>query len=253
MNNEGSNIVTRVIENDISQDSIPLLYNSYDEISRARRSPRSGKYPKLTSSYPEIMQGNKMNVKQSKVTKISSKLSKPPSSKPPVFLKCKVKVSVEKNSDNESEDESKSKSMEYPEAAPLSDLDVQMNDCNFEMTRQYPSSIKNKCLMTGPVQPGQSLNQYCNFEEKRIVRVAPHIRRKDIICDTVDAWSADNDAQIDQDRSNYKPLIFGGTYPIDMPLHRNPVARAIQIRKYIDAGKTMSKTFDIDAPTNDSI
>ncbi|XP_046418390.1 uncharacterized protein LOC124178788 isoform X2 [Neodiprion fabricii] len=279
LNNPDLNVSTSIEETCVAQDSFPLLscVTGFGESCKPHKSLKSAKYPKLSLSYPEIRSGDKINSKCTRVTKIGSKLSKPPSCKPAVFLKCKPKSIdqpvADHNSDAESDDNLQSdnfdlqkkskllitqsiaanKEFENTKAVHLSDLDVQINDRNFELVSRYHLTNRNPHSINNPRRDSQSLKQYCNFEEKKVVRVAPHIRSKDIICDTVDAWSIESTAQFSADRSHYKPLIFGGTYPIDMPLRRNAIERARQIRQYVQDGKHISKTFDIDAPTNDSI
>ena len=76
------------------------------------------------------------------------------------------------------------------------------------------------------------------------MRVAPHIRRKDVICDTVDAWSNDTGQNISES-PKYKPLVFGGTYPIDLPLKDGNRLTGETLAK-----KNVSLTYDIDVPTN---
>lgn len=83
----------------------------------------------------------------------------------------------------------------------------------------------------------QSLREFCNFEEKKVVRVAPHIRRKDVICDTVDAWSSQGSNQ-SPEMTRYKQLIFNGTYPIDFPLSN----------RYTHGRRPTNVPFNIDDP-----
>lgn len=52
----------------------------------------------------------------------------------------------------------------------------------------------------------------------------PLVSKRDIINDTVDAWACNSNVNLRRrlyedrfGRVRYKPLIFGGTYPIDVP------------------------------------
>lgn len=163
----------------------------------AEKSPLFCKYPKVTATYPSLSSSS------TKHRKPLPKLTKPPSSKPPVFLKCKPR-----NKFNQEETEKEEESDDG--GALQTDLDIHLRKLKLESLGVSSSSSDSDRLATR----SQSLTQYCNFEEKKVVKVAPHIRRKDVICDTVDAWSRDWDVS----RRDYKPLIFGGTYPIDLPL-----------------------------------
>lgn len=80
---------------------------------------------------------------------------------------------------------------------------------------------------------------------------SPLMRKHDIINDTVDVWaeksicSYDDVNIIRRHNVSYKPLIFGGTYPIDEPT-------GLQIRKSDKSLHTENinenKTFNIDRP-----
>ncbi|PSN41428.1 hypothetical protein C0J52_22651 [Blattella germanica] len=89
-------------------------------------------------------------------------------------------------------------------------------------------------------------------------------KKADIICDTVDAWSNSRSGRLflnlkqslfgHMNRTERmmliggsKPLVFGGTYPIDVPLDNNP-EDTLKNRKE----KISPQTFDIDAPYLDS-
>lgn len=79
----------------------------------------------------------------------------------------------------------------------------------------------------------------------------PLIRKHDIINDTVDVWaeksicSYDDVNIVSKQNVSYKPLIFGGTYPIDEPT-------GVQIRRPNKTSAIQSeikkKTFNIDRP-----
>lgn len=76
---------------------------------------------------------------------------------------------------------------------------------------------------------------------------SPLIRKHDIINDTVDVWaeksicSYDDVNIVSKQNVSYKPLIFGGTYPIDEPT-------GVQIRRSAVQPQIKSKTFNIDRP-----
>ena len=89
-------------------------------------------------------------------------------------------------------------------------------------------------------------------------------RKKDIICDTVDAWSNSRSGKLflnlkqslfgHTNRTQRmmlirgsKPLVFGGTYPIDVPMEGS----AEELIRRVE--EVMPKTFDIDAPCIDSV
>lgn len=196
------------------------------------KSPKTIKYPKIMSSYPKILPSNKIHPQEmTKSKKSNSNNSKPPLAHAPIFLKCNVtkKLSPRKIIDRD---------------LPLktTDLDIQLKRLKFEAFSMSSSSSDSERRPSFPSDNvGQSLNQYCNFDEKKIVKVAPHIRRKDVICDTVDAWSRGHDAQVNNDLSRCKPLVFGGTYPIDFPL-RNRNHEKLSGTIY------SPQTFQIDAP-----
>ena len=114
------------------------------------------------------------------------------------------------------------------------DLEIQFQKIKIDNLNSENKS-KNKVNERKKVDIGQSLVQYCNFEEKKVVKVAPHIRKKEVIYDTVDAWSRRGESE----RPRYRPLVFGGTYPIDAPLKNNSIVK----------DRNISKTFDVDLPT----
>jgi hypothetical protein len=124
------------------------------------------------------------------------------------------------------------------------DLDIQFSKLKLDslITLDLSSEIRRSNVTY--YSEDQTLKQYCNFEEKKVMRVAPHIRRKDVICDTVDAWSNDVGQNISES-PKYKPLVFGGTYPIDLPLKNSNRLTGETFPK-----KNMSLTYDIDIPTN---
>lgn len=77
---------------------------------------------------------------------------------------------------------------------------------------------------------------------------SPLIRKHDIINDTVDVWAEKsifsfNNTDVHAIQNvKYKPLIFGGTYPIDVPIGLPPkIANNSFHKEY-------NKTFDIDRP-----
>lgn len=77
----------------------------------------------------------------------------------------------------------------------------------------------------------------------------PLVSRRDIINDTVDAWARTTNSgslrkRLYEDRYGrvrYKPLIFGGTYPIDVPELPN-------VMNDLNNFDNDVKTFDIDRP-----
>jgi hypothetical protein len=85
-------------------------------------------------------------------------------------------------------------------------------------------------------------------------------KKSDVICDTVDAWSSSRSGKLflnlkqslfgHTNRTERimliggsKPLVFGGTYPIDVPLERNIEETVNKSDKHVSP-----QTFDIDAP-----
>lgn len=201
-------------------------------------------YPKVTATYPRILPDNKIHPKDvRKIRKIDGRYVKPPSSQPPVFLKCKVKKKPEDDANtipNEIEENNRI-------SPRTTDLDIQFSEMNLETFTELDSRFRNEVSAVSE-NTSPTLKQYCNFEEKKVMRVAPHIRRKDVICDTVDAWCYSNSSQ-NPKSCRYKPLVFGGTYPIDLPLRfRNDP----QLTEFENASneKSILKTYDIDVPTN---
>ncbi|CAL1681823.1 unnamed protein product [Lasius platythorax] len=203
------------------------------------------RYPKLIANYPKIPQNDKINPKDIKKSRRTDPIFlKPPCSQPSVFLKCKIKKSSPSEDREEIvPDESNEKNLSAP--SQTTDLDIQFSKLQLEslVTSDLSSEAKKSRVFNSGAQ---TLKQYCNFEEKKVMRVAPHIRRKDVICDTVDAWSYDSTGQNISESSRYKPLVFGGTYPIDLPLrfrNNNRLAEDTSVKK------KMSLTYDIDIPT----
>lgn len=203
-------------------------------------------YPKLTMSYPKIPPNNKGYLKDIKKSKrVDPIFFKPPCSQPPVFLKCKIKKK------NPSEDKEET-APDRPDERNLSavsqttDLDIQFSKLKLESLLAPDLSSETKESHVTFNSKAQTLKQYCNFEEKKVMRVAPHIRRKDVICDTVDAWSYDSTGQNITESSRYKPLVFGGTYPIDLPLRFRNNNR---LTDDTSAKDNTSLTYDIDMPT----
>ncbi|XP_045460650.1 uncharacterized protein LOC123671045 [Harmonia axyridis] len=100
-------------------------------------------------------------------------------------------------------------------------------------------------------------------------KMTKYRKKHDIIADTVDAWSKKNGKNVFANLKNslfksssdkeivYKPLIFGGTFPIDIPTkgvgktdkgsfdrnNNSPLSQSPKVREYGPA-----KTFDIDQP-----
>jgi len=231
---------------DNTPSQIPTFYNlsgsNLDvEIQNSHR-----KYPKLTMSYPKILPNDKIHPKDSKKPRcIDPIFSKPPCLKPPVFLKCKIKK-------KKPSDDKEKTALDRPNEGNLSassqttDLDIQFSKLKFESLLASDLSFEAKENQVNFTSGAQTLKQYCNFEEKKVMRVAPHIRRKDVICDTVDAWSYDSTGQNISESSRYKPLIFGGTYPIDLPLRfRNNDC----LTDNTSVKDNISLTYDIDMPT----
>lgn len=223
--------------------------NSTTESSISETSSKTMRYPKISASYPKIV-GNTKHESSTipRSRKIDTKLLKPPSSKPPIFLKCKPKPKRSSSEDTDEEIEPISQDVE----SITTDLDIQFQNMNFESIA--PASIspfdnprKNQQIKNNP-KDSQSFQQYCDFDEKKIVRIAPHIRRKDVICDTVDAWSIVHDEKSNAETSHYKPLIFGGSFPIDAPYGSETSTESIIKRNNVIIQKHISKTFDIDCP-----
>lgn len=234
-----SNISTYTI---ISSVSNPFRSTTSDEKSMKSRKMIS--YPKITTPYPRILLNNTIHQKDiNKIKKLDGKHMKPPSSQPPIFLKCKIKKKIENNKDKNSDD------IDENSLLTTTDLDIQFSRVNFESLTTFDSSSENSTTVASENR-NQTLKQYCNFEDKKVMRIAPHIRRKDVICDTVDAWSYSNSSQNPStELCQYKPLIFGGTYPIDLPIKS---ISDLCITKFEDVPikKFIPKTYYIDVPTN---
>ncbi|XP_012286422.1 uncharacterized protein LOC105702982 isoform X2 [Orussus abietinus] len=215
------------------------------------KSQRPIKYPKIMSAYPPILSNKKINHKDPpKPRKIDPTIVRPPPSRPPVFLKCKVPEKNEEQFSKEST-EREPENVESVTAKETTDLDIQFSKLKLDSFTPPDSSTKTeKRLIVAPKSNNQTFTQYCSFEEKKVVRVAPHIRRKDVICDTVDAWSDVNGGQNVAEVTRYKPLVFGGTYPIDVPLRGRTIGRVEQTRVIDATARHSAKTFDIDAPMN---
>lgn len=173
-------------------------------------------------------------------------------SKPARFKYPRVKISVKEpqqaplkrkpSTSDDEEDDNVSDEMQK-NRKPATDLDIQFQQMKLQnLTAEVRTAERRKTsALIGNKSSGQSLTQYCNFDEKKVVKVAPHIRRKDVICDTVDAWSGNRRTRPDSDlRPRYRPLIFGGTFPIDLPFDEQ---RQLQLQQ-------PPKTFDIDRPTS---
>lgn len=212
-----------------------------------QNSRKSIRYPKLTASYPKIIQNKVYTKDVTRPRHNNAMFTKPPCSQLTVFLKCKIK----KNDLPEDKEEivmGKHTQLDEKDS-PISqttDLDIQFSKLKFEslIPSDLPSKAKERKNVVSSCNDAQTLKQYCNFEEKKVMRVAPHIRRKDVICDTVDAWSNDNAGQNISESFRYKPLVFGGTYPIDLPLRfRN------NNQTESTSDKNVSLTYDIDIPT----
>ena len=242
----------------------PLLLSAEDIASTVTRSSVAEKvstrlkYPRISTSYPKIPQGEVSPEQLQEKMRRQAMMTTPPSSRPPVFLKCNVKKrhgSDDEDEDGEDDDKEREDEFKSVKNQQPTDLDIQFQQMNLENLTS-PASNKSTAEPRKNSNNSQSLVQYCSFEEKKVVKVAPHIRRKDVICDTVDAWSRQGnnlDHPISSsitalnylsDRPRYRPLIFGGTYPIDAPVNN-----AAGSSHKIVAGRHMSKTFDIDAPT----
>lgn len=231
--------------NDNTPGNVSSFFNfSGSNLDVKNQNSRRG-YPKLTMSYPKILP-NKIHTKDiKKPRRVDPIFLKPPCSQPPVFLKCKVK---KKNPSENKEEITPDRPDEenLSASSQTTDLDIQFSKLKLEslLAPDLSSEVKESHIAFN--SEAQTLKQYCNFEEKKVMRVAPHIRRKDVICDTVDAWSYDSTGQNISESSRYKPLIFGGTYPIDLPL------RFRNNNCLIDDTSTKdgtSLTYDIDMPT----
>lgn len=228
-------------DNDNTSDKVSAIFDLSRDNLNVRPKNFNKKYPKLNADYPKIPQNDKTCPKDiQKPRRTEPIFLKPPCSQPPVFLKCKIK----KNSPSEDREEivpDKPDKKNLSASLQTTDLDIQFSKLQFESLVTSDLSSETEKNHNSRVQ---TLKQYCNFEEKKVMRVAPHIRRKDVICDTVDAWSYDSTGQNISKSSRYKPLIFGGTYPIDLPLRNNN-----RLLEDTSAKENMSLTYDIDLPT----
>lgn len=252
----------RATSDDIADSSLTfhdLSAGANLEVRAPRDSRKSIKYPKLIASYPKIPPNPNKNhprdVRRSP-RRTDVAFSKPPCSQPSIFLKCKVKKQIpseEKaeaaSDDDDDDDDHQSDDLRTSGAvSQTTDLDIQLSNLKLESLIASGSSAAK---LAKKVRDVQTLEQYCNFDEKKVMRVAPHIRRKDVICDTVDAWSHDNDMSDTSGSPEYKPLVFGGTYPIDLPLRfTNDRQTAEEGREegVSPVKKSVSLTYDIDVP-----
>lgn len=228
--------------NDNTLDSVSAFFDlSNDNPEVKVQNPRK-RYPKLTANYPKIPENNRVHSKDIKKSQCTDPIFlKPPSAQPPVFLKCKIKKRYPSEDDSE---ETVSCTSDENSPSQTTDLDIQFSKLKLESLIRSDLSSETKKSSAGSHGEEQTLKQYCNFEEKKVMRVAPHIRRKDVICDTVDAWSNDTGRNISES-PKYKPLVFGGTYPIDLPLQNSN-----RLTEKTFAKKNMSLTYDIDIPTS---
>lgn len=101
-----------------------------------------------------------------------------------------------------------------------------------------------------------------DFSIKHLQKPKPLFHKPDVISNTVDSWSSKNGSKNmfcnfkdSLFRSNagskikYKPLIFGGTYPIDAPMNLEEFNRLKKLDKSRESRpKIVTKTFDIDRP-----
>ncbi|XP_076233217.1 endoplasmic reticulum export factor secretory 16 isoform X2 [Calliopsis andreniformis] len=219
-------------------------YRSTNSSDKFMKPQKLVTYPKITATYPRILSNNKIHPKDvKKIKKLDGRYVKPPSSQQPVFLKCQVK----KKSDDDKKiisDEIENNSIS---SSTTTDLDIQFREVDIESFTKFHSHFDNKTFALTESE-SQTLKQYCNFEEKKVMRVAPHVRRKDVICDTVDAWSYSNSSENSSVSCRYKPLVFGGTYPIDLPVN---LGSNLQLMEFKDVSneKSILKTYDIDEPT----
>lgn len=231
------------ISTNISSTSNPFRSINFDE--NFMKSRKIITYPKVTTTYPKILSNSTIYLKDiNKKKKLDYRYVKPPSSQPPIFLKCKVKKKM-KNNENKNSDNVDENSLTL---SATTDLDIQFSKVNFESFSRFDLNLGSKTSIVSE-NMSQSLTQYCNFEDKKVMRIAPHIRRKDVICDTVDAWSYSNFSQNSTELYRYKPLIFGGTYPIDLPVKLTNDLCLMEL-KNVPMEKSITKTYDIDVPTN---
>ncbi|XP_015591007.1 uncharacterized protein LOC107265717 isoform X7 [Cephus cinctus] len=241
-------------DNNVNNEK-PLLQDTYcaykDTKVKSDKCQQSLKYPKVTMSYPKIFNPKKVHPENPpRVKRIDPRVVRPPLSKPPVFLKCKPKKNelLHETTDEDSEHETENESI----SKGPTDLDIQFGSFRMESLNMscLPSDNQDNSSLSTTNNRCKTLKEYCNFDENNALRIAPHIHRRDIICDTVDAWCDVNDGHT-MGRLN-KPLIFGGTFPIDIPLISGSIKNSPTSKGNALAGKNISKTFDIDAPVGDN-
>jgi len=224
--------------------NVPMFFDLSGSIleTKVQNSCKSFKYPKLTANYSKILQNGRIH---SKNKKSKPTCLKPPCSQTPLFLKCKIKKkNPPENKKNAITERPVCNSLASPQTT---DLDIQFSKLKLESFISQGVTTEAKVSDIISSSETQTLKQYCNFVEKKVMRVAPHIRRKDVICDTVDAWSYDSGiGQNVSELSRYKPLVFGGTYPIDLPLRFRNDNR---VAENSPAKRNVSLTYDIDVPT----
>lgn len=104
----------------------------------------------------------------------------------------------------------------YNDTGGPTDLDIQFQTMNIRSLTK--SIFDGEKVGNGIVGSGSKSREPSRiFDNQRLLKIAPHTRRKDVICDTVDAWSNEREENVDLKIRKYKPLVFGGTYPIDVP------------------------------------
>lgn len=108
--------------------------------------------------------------------------------------------------------------------------------------------------------------QSAPFKGRHLVKAnVKRVRKPEIIMNTVEAWSKDFSGQLlqnlkhgdlRQSRSEARPLVFGGTYPIDVPVRTYPIDEPILQEGYQErSGKKefatcfQPESFPIDQPT----
>jgi hypothetical protein len=130
----------------------------------------------------------------------------------------------------------------------------QTTHCNFD------NNDKGKSSTPAPSETNNIHSRPASLTySKKLWNFGCSHKKSDIICDTVDAWSNSRSGKLFMNlkqslfgHTNHtermmiggsKPLVFGGTYPIDMPLERNVKETVGKSDKEVS-----SQTYDIDAP-----
>lgn len=141
---------------------------------------------------------------------------------------------------------------------------VQISPGNASTQCKFNDSDKEKSSIPAPCDTDTDTNIHSRAASltcsKRLWNFGCSRKKSDIICDTVDAWSSSRSGKLflnlkqslfgHMNRTERmsliggsKPLVFGGTYPIDMPFEGTVKKTVCESDKEVSL-----QTYDIDAP-----